>query len=313
MSKYLISLLTLIGTYSATLSAENSAAAYFPLHVGNTWQYRVERYDRQLGTRETSFLTVRVLKDTVLANGKSYFYLTGLASLHDDREPGYVRIDSLSGKIYCSCTTSDSWIEQCDDNEISFYDFGLADSIKVFYYCRDSSYCYAEHYVGFGRVGGLADSSEFKSFWFFPGLGINRIFSKYFGISAWSIGEASIGAEAKLIYARINGKEFGRYISDVQTERPLARFYIYQNFPNPFNPATTIRFELPRGENVSLHIIDLLGRRVRTLVESRMDVGEHSVVWDGLDDDGTQAAAGLYFARLRVGDEMRTIKLLLVR
>jgi len=88
---------------------------------------------------------------------------------------------------------------------------------------------------------------------------------------------------------------------------------LYKNHPNPFNPATTIRFELPRGENVSLHIIDLLGRRVRTLVESRMGVGEHSVVWDGLDDDETQAAAGIYFARLRVGDETRTIKLLLVR
>ena len=93
----------------------------------------------------------------------------------------------------------------------------------------------------------------------------------------------------------------------------IESFKLYQNYPNPFNPSTTIRFELPRQEVVSLHIIDLLGRRVRTLVEGELGAGEHAVVWDGRDQSGIEAAAGIYFARLRAGDETHTIKLLLVR
>ena len=91
------------------------------------------------------------------------------------------------------------------------------------------------------------------------------------------------------------------------------RFALYPAFPNPFNPVATIRFDLPRRVDVSLHIIDLLGRRVRALAENRFDAGEHSVVWDGRSDDGTEVAAGIYFARLRAGDKIKTIKMLLVR
>ena len=85
------------------------------------------------------------------------------------------------------------------------------------------------------------------------------------------------------------------------------------NYPNPFNPVTTIRFDLPKEAAVSLKVVDILGRRVRLLVENTMNGGEHAVVWDGRSDDGTEVAAGIYFARLRVGEAARTIKLVLVR
>ena len=97
------------------------------------------------------------------------------------------------------------------------------------------------------------------------------------------------------------------------SKNKAADYVLDQNYPNPFNPSTTIRFALLRQDFVSLHIIDLLGRRVRTLVENELAVGEHSVVWDGRDEKGIEMPAGIYFARLRAGDEMRTIKLLLVR
>jgi photosystem II stability/assembly factor-like uncharacterized protein len=88
---------------------------------------------------------------------------------------------------------------------------------------------------------------------------------------------------------------------------------LLQNYPNPINPSTTIRFELPIDSDVSMEIIDLLGRRVRALVDEQMDAGEHSVMWDGRTDSGIEAAAGIYFARLRAEEETRTIKLLLVK
>jgi hypothetical protein len=58
-------------------------------------------------------------------------------------------------------------------------------------------------------------------------------------------------------------------------------FALQQNFPNPFNPTTTIRYDLPRAVRVSLKVYDILGREVVTLVDSRQDAGFKTVEWDG--------------------------------
>ena len=75
-------------------------------------------------------------------------------------------------------------------------------------------------------------------------------------------------------------------------------FALRQNFPNPFNPATTIRFEVPRDASVELAIFDLRGRRVVTLHQGPIEAGYHDVRWEGRDDSGRAVASGLYFARL---------------
>jgi len=85
--------------------------------------------------------------------------------------------------------------------------------------------------------------------------------------------------------------------------------------PNPFRAggSTTIGFHLPAASPVSLKIYDVAGRLVRTLRDERMEPGRHTVAWDGLDDDRRQAAAGVYFARLRVDGAQRTRRVLLLR
>jgi len=67
-----------------------------------------------------------------------------------------------------------------------------------------------------------------------------------------------------------------------------------QNYPNPFNPSTRIEFALERGGAVDISVYDLAGRRVATLQQGVLDVGEHSVTWDGRSDDGGSAPAGQY-------------------
>jgi FlgD Ig-like domain len=69
-------------------------------------------------------------------------------------------------------------------------------------------------------------------------------------------------------------------------------------FPNPFNPATTIRFELDRAARVRLSIYDVGGNEVRVLVERAMDAGAHDVAWNGIDFNGRPAASGVYFVRM---------------
>jgi hypothetical protein len=95
---------------------------------------------------------------------------------------------------------------------------------------------------------------------------------------------------------------------------PAARVVaLAQNTPNPFNPATTIRYALPRDVDVNLRIFDLRGRLVRTLVDGVQPAGEHTVLWDGRTAAGATAASGVYLYRLRAGDEVRQRRMTLVR
>lgn len=85
-------------------------------------------------------------------------------------------------------------------------------------------------------------------------------------------------------------------------------------YPNPFNPATNIKFVLNRDELTQLNIYNLRGQLVRTLVNERMPQGQYTLTWDGRDADGQTLASGQYFARLRIGAEvMQVRKLSLVK
>ena len=84
--------------------------------------------------------------------------------------------------------------------------------------------------------------------------------------------------------------------------------------PNPFNPQTTIAFDLPRALEVSLEIYDLKGRLVRTLLSGNPhSAGNHKQVWDGRDADGQATASGVYFYRFTAGDQNRVGKLTLLK
>lgn len=85
------------------------------------------------------------------------------------------------------------------------------------------------------------------------------------------------------------------------------------NFPNPFNPGTTIPYALDRAATVRLEIRDVAGRLVRTLVNGRRGAGEHTAIWDGGDDAGRGQASGVYFAHLEAGGVRQSAKLVLIR
>jgi hypothetical protein len=83
--------------------------------------------------------------------------------------------------------------------------------------------------------------------------------------------------------------------------------------PNPFNPRTTIRFEVPRAGRVEVRIYDMRGRSVRTLADADLAAGRHEAVWDGRGEDGAAAAAGVYLLRVAAGGEQRSAKLVLAK
>ncbi len=87
-----------------------------------------------------------------------------------------------------------------------------------------------------------------------------------------------------------------------------------QNFPNPFNPSTTIRFAVPAGtEHVNLSIYSVNGQLVRTLVDGAIGAGPHSVLWNGADENGASLGSGIFFARLMTDDEIAFRKMALLK
>ncbi len=91
-------------------------------------------------------------------------------------------------------------------------------------------------------------------------------------------------------------------------------FELSQNFPNPFNPTTAIRYGLPKAAKVRLQIFDLLGRLVATLIDDEQKAkGFHVINWDSKDMDGQTVASGLYIYRLIAGEYKQTRKMLLVK
>ncbi|MBK7703856.1 MAG: hypothetical protein IPI34_13700 [bacterium] len=91
------------------------------------------------------------------------------------------------------------------------------------------------------------------------------------------------------------------------------RLALHESRPNPFNPRTTIAFDLPQDMAVDLSIYDVRGACVCTLVDAELPPGSHQAVWDGRDAAGRGMASGSYFARLEAGGKVETVRMCLVR
>ncbi|NOX89902.1 MAG: T9SS type A sorting domain-containing protein [Calditrichaeota bacterium] len=90
-------------------------------------------------------------------------------------------------------------------------------------------------------------------------------------------------------------------------------FKLYDNYPNPFNPSTNIRFDLPKTTDVHVEIFNILGQKVRTLVNKKMVSGTHTVTWDGKDDRGNTLSSGIYLLKFRGGEFSASHKMVLLK
>jgi|GEM_PF-883355 len=85
------------------------------------------------------------------------------------------------------------------------------------------------------------------------------------------------------------------------------------NYPNPFNPVTTVQFSLAAQQNVELKIYNVRGELVKTLCQKSLGAGKHTFTWTGSDNSGSPVASGVYFARLNAGNTSETSKMLLLK
>jgi len=85
-------------------------------------------------------------------------------------------------------------------------------------------------------------------------------------------------------------------------------FALAQNYPNPFNVSTIIQYNLPVHSNITIDIYDILGRKVKTLVDKQQQAGYHTI-----DFDASELSSGVYFYRLQAGDYIETKKMILLK
>ena len=90
-------------------------------------------------------------------------------------------------------------------------------------------------------------------------------------------------------------------------------YVIHQNYPNPFNPVTTLRYDLPEDALVNITIYDMMGRVVKTMVNSQENAGFKSVRWNATNDNGAPVSAGLYLYTIQAGEFRQTKKMVLLK
>jgi len=86
-----------------------------------------------------------------------------------------------------------------------------------------------------------------------------------------------------------------------------------QNYPNPFNPQTAIVYDIAKAGQVSLSIYNVLGQKIRTLVDGLQNASRHTVQWDGKDDNGAQVTSGIYFYRIHAQGFTQVKQMLLLK
>lgn len=120
--------------------------------------------------------------------------------------------------------------------------------------------------------------------------------------------------------AQLVNQELGKYVGasgtyvSVQPHVGIPKdFSLQNNYPNPFNPTTSLRYDLPENSMVNVTIYDMLGRQIKTLVNQDQIAGYKSVVWDATNDYGKPVSAGIYLYQIRVGNYIQTKKMVFLK
>lgn len=145
---------------------------------------------------------------------------------------------------------------------------------------------------------------------------VSRVSLSYYGFGA-------VEEEFHEEYSAINGWQnykrvalkFKQFTTDVIAagDNLPQYFQITKNYPNPFNISTTIEFSVPSRADLALDIYNVLGQKVRTLINRNMPAGNYSADWDGLDERGKVVSTGVYFCNLKTGNQSQVRKMLLLK
>jgi len=261
-------ILSAVALASACVCPGSSAQIHFPLHVGDSWDYLDCCSIECDGDAFISF----IVGDTLIG-GRTYAKFSYASPFSGP----YVRADSARVFEYDTTTRA----------EYVIFDFRAnpGDTVST----RDRGY------GAMIALGSLRFMEGMVTFTIRDSIGVVEIYS-----------QGSL-CDFKLRGAFINGQRVTLGIASHDGGFPATPL-LEQDYPNPFNPSTTIRYALPQRTHVTLTVFNPLGQTVATLVNAVEEPGEHSVRFDG---EGL--ASGVYFYRLTAGSFVRTMKMLVLR
>ena len=137
-----------------------------------------------------------------------------------------------------------------------------------------------------------------------PGNGVTVRFS----VSATDgIDTVKVSGDDRVVY--VNRYEF----LSTETNGMPTEFALHENYPNPFNPSTTLRFDLPELSDVNVIIYNMLGQEVKTFNMQNISAGHHSIKWNATNDLGDPVSAGVYLYQLQTRDFVKTRKMILLK
>ncbi len=249
--------------------------SYLPLQVGNVWNYGYDDY-----TDHVSYISDTIIIDSVVY----YSYIDSSMIPYNYTNTTLLRWDSAG---YLKYQSNRTWID---------FTQAVGDSL-IIYDNYDSSYfkyqiIQSDTFVVTTNAGTFdscvvvsfddpAVYDDERTYYFAPGVGIVAFDFNH------------MPPKTGLLHsAIINGQTLAVIECDYSYD-----FYLADNYPNPFNPITTIQYELPQRSDVQITIYDLLGRVVTILVSETQDAGYKSVQWDA-----TNVSSGMYFYQIRVYD-----------
>ena len=278
---------------------------FFPLHVGDTWQY---------STEDGMLLTAKIRADTLIDNITYYIFekIGGIRTLGS----GIIRVDSLAkvqtrwggpiggdscggNNIYERSTyhlnepDSTLW-EICED----FNGF-LGIPLIRFNYLTSKNLFNKHTEVMFFDFGGYLLGED--TAWGYGAMlarGIGVVEERYFE-----------GGYRILQGAVINGKKYGTIVSVNEPAEIIPKeIILYQNFPNPFNPTTKIRYEITKTIHIKLSIINILGQKITTLLNEEKQPGNYVVEFNA-----SNLSSGVYIAVLETMEARKTKAMLLIK
>ncbi len=138
---------------------------------------------------------------------------------------------------------------------------------------------------------------------------VNSYYNSRNRTEKWSTSDRNPGGGEYMLLAGVN---MGVGVERADQTKPLT-FELAQNYPNPFNPTTTIKYSLPQAETVQLTIYNMLGQKVKDLVNVKQQAGSYNIVWDATDRNGVTVPTGVYFYRIEAGSFVKVQKMILLK
>jgi Cleaved Adhesin Domain/FlgD Ig-like domain len=192
-------------------------------------------------------------------------------------------------------------------------DEGFNDSLRVFVSTTDSSLASFTTQIAYFKVDGVIDSTG--SIWHRYSMSLAQFAgdSIYVAVNYYIVDGGIHGANSDNVWVDHFSVESYPPASVAEEGRIPSAYSIARNYPNPFNPSTTIDFRAPRTGIVRLVVYNMLGQEVRTLVDRVVQPGTYSVVWDGRTSAGSSVASGVYVCRFEAEGFVNIQRMVLLR